>query len=215
MSRIRKHLARDEGWTLVEAILTIVVMSIMVLGLSIVLMAFKEHLDRSWSIRVMDQYGNDVIEKLTHDLRNAVDVKVRNDRGNTQRIDIKFLDPYVHDKYDWKYYRADTRNCKVYVNNSPLDLTFPPTSPGRGELYEIVQFTLTPYGQLTPNAQERQDSFRRNDAFNSATWDIRFRLRYTRRAVEPGERNWSYEKEYYNRVYMRNMNLVVKEGIIQ
>jgi len=205
---------RDEGWTLVEAVLTIVVMAIMMLGLTIVLMAFREHLDRSWSVRVMDQYGNDVIEQLSHQLRNAVDVEVRRGRGNTHKIDIKFLDPYVHDKYNYEYWEVDTRAGKVMINNRPVDIFYPPSSPGRGESFEIVQFTMTPYGQLTPNRRERTDSYRRNENFLNATYDVRLKLRYNRNAINPGERNWSYEREYSNRVYMRNMNLVVKKGIL-
>ncbi len=214
MKRVKIPIARDDGWTLMEAVLTIVVMSIMVLGLTIVLMAFREQLDRSWSIRVMDQYGNDVIETLSHDLRNAVDVDVRRGVGNTNKIDIKFLDPYHHDRFHEKNYRVDIRNARVLVNNDPIDRSFPPTQPGRGEYYEIIRFTLTPYGVSTPNPAEHQDSYRRNENFINATWDIRFKLRYNRLAVNAGERNWSYEKEYRNRVYMRNMNLVVKDGIV-
>jgi type II secretory pathway pseudopilin PulG len=207
-------IANDGGYTLVEAILSIVIMSIMVLGLSIVLMAFKEHLDRSWSVRVMDQYGNDVIEQLTHQLRNAVDVEVRNGQGNSHKIDIKFLDPYMHDTYLYNNWRVDYRTGQVVVNNVPLDRSFPPSQPGRGESFEIVRFTLTKYGESTPNIRETQDSYRRTDDFIDATWDIRFILRYNRKAINPGERNWFYEKEYHNRVYMRNRNLVVKEGIV-
>ncbi len=208
-------IGNDKGWTFVEAVLSIVIMSIMVLGLTVVLMAFKEQLDRSWSIRVMDQYGNDVVERLTHELRNAVDVTVRNGIGNTHKLDITYLDPYRHDETFTNHWRADVRSAKVLINNDPIDRTFPPTSPGRGEYFEIGKFTLTPYGQDTPNALEHQDMFRRNEKFRAATWDIRFQLIYTRNAVNPGERKWSYVKEYYNRVYMRNMNLAVKKGITQ
>ncbi|MBC8465421.1 hypothetical protein H8D57_00185 [bacterium] len=213
MKMHKYKLERDDGWTIMEAVLTIVIMSIMVIGLSIVLMAFREHLDRSWSVRVMDQYGNDVIEQLAHQLRNAVDVDVRNGWGNTHRIDVKLLDPYVHDRFDLKQWRVDPRAGTVLVNNRPLDLSFPPSAPGRGESYQIMEFTLNPYGTATKSLQERQDSFRRNESFQDATWDIRFKLRYNRAAVNPGERNWAYEKEYYNRVYMRNMNLMVEKEI--
>lgn len=208
-------LARDGGWTLVEALLSIVVMSIMILGLSIVLMAFREQLDRSWSIRVMDQYGNDVIERLTHQLRNATEVGVRRGQGNTSKIDIQFLDPHVHNLIHVESWRADLRQARIVVNNNPLDKTFPPRKMGRGESYEIVQFTMTPYGNSTPNIWERQDSFNRNAQFIGACYDLRFKLRYNKKAIAAGQRNWSFEKEYSNRVYMRNKNLIVKDGITQ
>ncbi len=215
MRKKKSALVREGGWTLVEALLSVVVMAIMILGLTVVLMAFREQLDRSWSIRAMDQYGNDVIEQLTHKLRNATDVDVRGGVGLTSKIDIKFLDPYVHDLYHTESWRADLRTCRITVNNRPLDNTFPPRRMGRGESYEILQFTMTPFGTLTPNQWEHQDAFSRNANFNGACYDLRFKLRYNKRAIAAGQHNWSYEKEYYNRVYMRNKNLIVKKGITQ
>jgi type II secretory pathway pseudopilin PulG len=204
---------RDDGWTFIEATLAIVIMAIMVLGLTIVLLAFREQLDRSWAVRVMDQYGNDVIENLTYDLRNAVGITVRGGIGNTSRIDVEYLDPVRHDQFLIAKWRADLRNLRVTRENEPVDPLFPPTNLGRGEYYEIVQFTCVPYGSDSPNDWERDDSFRRKASFMNAAWDIRFKLRYTRQAIEAGERNWSVEKEYFNRVYMRNVNLIVKQGI--
>lgn len=215
MYTLKKQLQRDGGWTFIEATISVVIMSIMILGMTIVLMAFREHLDRSWAIRVMDQYGNDVIEKLTHNMRNAVDVTVRNGPRNTHKIDLSFLDPYVLDLIHTEMWEADRGRPRIMVNNDPVDPTFPPSSPGRGESYEIVQFTVTPYGELTPNPDERRDSFSRNEKFLTGTYDIRLKLKYNRYALRAGERNWSFEKEYYNRVYMRNKNLIVKEGITE
>ncbi len=215
MKRLNIKFARDGGWTFVEALLSVVVMSIMILGLTVVLMAFHEQLDRSWSIRVMDQYGNDVIEQLTHTLRNAVDVSVRAGTGNTDRIDVKFLDPFYHDLIHTQAWRVDNRTGRVTVDNRPLVDFFPPTKMKRGENYEIVKFTLSPYGFDTPNVRERQDRFNRNDNFVNATYDIRLILRYNKKSTSPGQANWSFEKEYYNRVYMRNKNLIIKDGISQ
>jgi len=163
----------------------------------------------------MDQYGNDVIEQLTHKLRNATDVDVRNAGGNTSKIDIKFLDPYVHDLVRTESWRADLRQSRIVVNNTPLDQSFPPRRMARGESYEILQFTMSPYGSLTPNHWEHQDAFSRSAQFIGACYDLRFKLRYNKKAISAGQRNWSYEKEYFNRVYMRNKNLIVKDGITQ
>ena len=207
--------SRDEGWTFIEATLTIVIMSIMVLGLTIVLLAFREHLDRSWAIRMMDQYGNNVVEQLTHELRNAIDVNVRHDAGNTDQIDITYLEPLYLDRTYTRRWRADLRATQIKVENEPIEKLFPPKRPGRGESYQILQFTLSPYGDRTTSRElkERQDSADRSQPFLEATYEIRFKLRYNRNAINPGDRNWSYEKEYFNRVYMRNKNLPVRKQV--
>ena len=214
--RILKHkLARDGGWTFIEATLAVVIMAIMVLGLTIVLMAFREHLDRSWAIRVMDQYGNDVVERLTHELRNAIDVTVYGGVGdNYHRIVITYLDPYSHNRKITSQWDADLRTTQIKVQNEPIDPTFPPRNLGRGESYEIRRFTLTRYGARTDDEiRERQDVMNRNEGFLDATYNINFTLRYNRAAINPGERHWFYEKEYKNRVYMRNKNTIVQKGI--
>jgi len=215
MKVFRGRGGRDDGWTFIEATIAVVIMAIMVLGLTIVLLAFREQLDRSWAVRVMDQYGNNVMEEVTHDLRNATDVSVRSGGGNTSRIDIQYLDPIRHKEILTSRYRADMRNVRIEKDGRALDPTFPPRNLGRGESYEILQFTLAPYGTDTPNRWQREDSFRRKAAFIDAAWELRFKLRYNRKAINPGERNWDVTKEYYNRIYVRNRNLVVHKGITE
>ncbi len=215
MRMIKHKLPRDEGWTFIEAILSVVIMTIMVLGLTIVMLAFKEHLDRSWAIRVMDQFGNDVVERLSHEMRNALDIELFNGPGETDAIDITYLDPNSLENTHIRRWRADLRNVKILIEGIPMDKTFPPKNPGRGETYEIVKFKLVGYGQDTPNHFELIDSRRRSETFLEATYEIIFTLRYSRAAIRPGENNWSYEKTYRNRVYVRNKNLVVKHGVTQ
>ncbi len=214
MNALSLRYRRDDGWTFIEATISIVIMAIMVLGLTIVLLAFREQLDRSWAVRVMDQYGNDVIEQLTHELRNATDVDVRGGARNIDRIDVKYLDPVRHDVFRTSYWRADLRNVRITNgNNDLIDPSFPPQQMGRGESYEILQFTLSQYAVNSPNAWERDDRARRKQSFLDAAYDIRFKLRYNRNAIDIGDRNWTVEKEYFNRVYVRNKNLIVKKGI--
>lgn len=210
-----KTATREGGWTFIEAILAVVIMSIMILGLTITLLAFKEHLDRSWAVRAMDQYGNDVVENLAHELRNAVDVTVRSGAGNTHRIDIKYLDPYHHNRFNTTTWFADLRNSRIMAGTPPRPIAplFPPTRLKRGEKFVIEEFTLNPYGSNTSNRWEERDALVRKREFRDATWDIKFRIRYDRAAVYPNERNWSFTKEYRQRVYLKNKNLVVKRGV--
>ncbi len=209
----RAGVSRDEGFTFIEVMLTVVIMLIMVLGLTIVLLAFREHLDRSWSVRVMDQYGNDVIERLTHELRNAVDVEIRPGVGNTNEINISYLEPYYLDRTYIIRWRADLINCQIKVDNNAVDPSFPPRRLGKGEFFEILQFTLSKYGAITPDIEEHRDAALRNEMFLDATYDIRLKLKYNRDTLSPGERNWSYEKAYSNRVYLRNKNLPIRRQV--
>lgn len=225
--KMKRWLPRDEGWTFVEATLSIVIMAIMVLGLSILLMAFREHLDRSWAVRVMDQYGNDVVERLTHALRNAINVKVvtrvNNFEVQVDDIDVINLDNINLDRTYLNRWRADLRAVQVRSEGKPtrpgllaIDPNFPPRRLGRGEWFEIKRFTLSQYGKDFGGKEgpiwlnESVDSWSRTKPFNEATYLIRFALAYHRNAINPGEKSWKYEKEYNNRVYMRNKNLPIR-----
>lgn len=215
MSRWRNRIKQDEGWTFIEATLTIVLASIMALGLAITLLAFKEQIDRSWAIRVMDQTGTNIVEQLTHDLRNAVDVSVRGGTGNTSRVELQLLDPLrKSDAKQTVLWRADPRQVKFWRGNKIIEKDFPPTNLGYGEGYQIVRFTVSNFGDYRDNeAWARVDMPARSDAFIGATFDINLTLRYTRAKSMARQYGWTYEKEYTNRVYARNMNLLIKKGI--
>lgn len=211
MSKV-KWWVREGGWTFIEAILSVVIMSIMVLGLTIVLLAFKEHLDRSWAVRVMDQYGNDVIEQLTHELRNAYDVQVRSENQDFDRITIVEVDKFNELKHYERLWYADQRTGQIKRNHDAafVDRYYPPRRLRRGESFTITRFKLVPFGRGTNDRDEALEAQRRNKSFVNATYNIELTLRYTRGAVDPGHRNWFFEKTYHNRVYVRNMNLVYK-----
>jgi len=206
MGKLGHKLKRDSGWTFIEATLSIVIMSIMILGLTIVLLAFREHLNRSWAERAMDQYGNDALEMLTHEMRNGVDVTVRQ-TGDTDRITVKWLDPWVADLIHSDLWYADLRAAQIKKNNKPIDERFPPPRLRRGESYQIVRFWLLKYGEIRTgmdvkdmdNPKERLDAFSRSKDYNEATYTIWLSLRY-KWGPGPLER---FDKTYKNTVYLR------------
>lgn len=215
MSRWRSRLAQDDGWNIIEAVLTIVLGAIMALGLAITLLAFKEQIDRSWAVRLMDQTANNIVEQLTHDIRNAVDVTVRGGTGNTSRIECKILDPLrKSDAQQTVLWRADTRQTRFWRGNKVLERDFPPTNLGFGESYQIVRFTVSTFGANKDNETwARVDMPGRSDAFVDAMFDINLTMRYTRSKNMARTYGWTFEKEYTNRVYARNMNLIIKKGV--
>jgi len=211
----RKEVARDDGWTFIEATLTIVIASIMALGLAITLLAFKEQLDRSMAIRTMDQYANDVLEELTHDLRNATAVRINSGAANTSRVEIDLLDPLrKNDQSQTAFWYADRRQARVWRGNRLVDPYFPPTNIGRGEAYSILAFTVSPFGNIVDEEPWiRFDRPQRTNEFINATYDINLIMRYDRLAVGDHRYSWGFQKRYSNRVYTRNANLLVKKGI--
>lgn len=60
----KTHARNDEGWTFIEAAFSIVLLTVVFLGFSLTLLTFREWMDRSWAIRAMDQYANDLMSRL-------------------------------------------------------------------------------------------------------------------------------------------------------
>jgi type II secretory pathway pseudopilin PulG len=214
MKKKRYFKSGDEGFTFIETLLTVVVMSIMILGLTIVMMAFRDHLDRSWAIRVMDQYANDVIENLSYEIRNATEVTVRSDTRVTDRIVVIRPYEYNPDLPIETLWYADLRTGQVKRDHRPIDLLYPPKRLRRGESFQIVEFKLYQYGEVENNdsfdPMERLDSQWRNENFNNATYDLKLTLVYNRGTINVGDRPWFFQKTYDNRIYMKNMNVTVK-----
>lgn len=95
----------QDGFTLIEVLLTVVIMAIASLGLTVPLVGFSSQVERASTIQTMDQYGNDVIETLTHDLRNAHDVSILRDN----RFTLKFNEL---EESSWKLSRG-----QILINN--------------------------------------------------------------------------------------------------
>ena len=67
----------NNGFTLIEVLITILIVSIFVSGLTILTITIKEYMARNWIIRTIDQYSNDSLELLSHKLINCDSLLIR------------------------------------------------------------------------------------------------------------------------------------------
>ncbi len=64
----------DSGWTLLEATISVVLISLIFLGFTVSTLSFREWMDRSWAIRVVDQYANDVLSNIDSLMRVGIEI---------------------------------------------------------------------------------------------------------------------------------------------
>lgn len=232
MCRFNRNIADDRGWTLAEAVVTMVITAIMVLGLTVTVLAVKEQLNRSWAVRVMDEYANDVIENVTHDLRNAAGVRIpqiNQENDPFDRVAMGFVTNWDR-PYDtsWCYYAADPRGIRITKTGylaKELIPRFVPTKMEPNERYSIQMFNVGRYGASYPaliratgrtisNWEERErreanvlrDPNNPHQDFVNSLWDVRLVMKYTKTATVPGQKDYEVVREYFNRVYVRNLN---------
>ncbi len=143
-------------------------------------------------------------------------------------INVFIPDPANYDTTIKNRWRADTRAVQVSAEDKPrraglvpIDPYFPPRRLGRGERFEIKRFTLSNYGTDFNGKEgpiwtnENADSWARSATFKNATYLIRFELAYYENPIKSGDYPWKCVKEYNNRVYMRNKNLLIKKQLEQ
>jgi hypothetical protein len=223
MQAIRRKIWRDEGWTFIEATLSIVIMTIMVLGLTILMLAFKEHLDRSWAVRTMDQYGNDMLEVIAHDLRNANDATVSKDTDFFDKLNIHTVDKYNPNVVHSTVYSVNRLLGVIVRNNRIIDATYPPRRLRRNEAFQIVSFKVRNFGDFDgveagsvvfdPRERVEATNGIHNEKFLKGMYTFSLVLRYYRGPVQIGDHEWFLQRSYDSRAYIRNKNLTYKQGI--
>ncbi len=141
----------ERGWTFIEATMGVILTSILVLGLAVTMLAMRETMDRSLAIRIMDQYGTDIMRHFQRVAETAlrVDPIASQSSGTMDHFDIIYRDPFTLALSSHRY-RA-TRFVGVFIDGQRLDPQFPPTRVQRGdtgllhpgESFTITKFTVT------------------------------------------------------------------------
>lgn len=128
-----KEIARqDQGFTFLEATISVVLMTVVFLGFTVGLLAFREWINRSWAIRVMDQYANDVTSHIEENLRKGNTIERTPNQNGLGSFKITVVDflryPDYQDTYEYYYSAHPTQGVKYAVGNvapQPIEADFP------------------------------------------------------------------------------------------
>lgn len=164
------RMRKDEGFTFIEATISVVLLTIVFLGFTVTLLAFREWMDRAWAIRVMDQYANDILSNLDATMRIADGITLnQNQYGlgsfslSVPQFNFNNTTLPVLTNNIFTYSAKPTEGVYVAQNNAApqkLDKDFPPQNWKTGRKqhkFTITEFRYT--GTQPWNTMGRQPYF--------------------------------------------------------
>jgi hypothetical protein len=193
----------ERGWTFIEATIGAVLASVIVLGLAVTMMAMRETVDRSLAIRIMDQYGNNVMKhfETAFETANVYVTVPSQSSGQMDMFELHYRDPFTH-VYTIDRYRA-TQNYGIMLNNQRLDPEFPPRPMPQGKAFGVLNegesFAITRF--TAENVIRRGNTI----VFTGGSVRITLTIRYTREANNPGEQDYHRFMTYETMCFMKNM----------
>lgn len=207
--RSKKLLGSDQGWTYAETIVSMVMLTIIFLGFTVTLLAFREWINRSWAIRVMDQYANDVMSDIEANLRRASRITQNPAQYGLGSFTVEvdsILNYYPALFLQTRRYTYSARpNFGIYKaidNTAPqkIDPDFPPEDWENSHRFVFTEFSY-PGPYVVPNTA--------NNYFSDGMVRVYMSIRYERPRKEEtsmGIQNRKYTlfKRYSVSIYMKN-----------
>jgi len=205
-----KPARRDEGWTFIEALFSVVLVTVVFLGFTITLLAFRELLERAWAIRVMDQYANLLVNDIQRKLRTGTAISLNPGQYGlgsfmftVPNYNFKNVNDPLQFNTSFKYSANPGQGIMIGVDNTAPQ-QFDPEFTHEGWT-SLHRFSVVAF-EYDPNAFNQAG---RLPYFYQTMAQITFTLRYDRpRQVEtPGgsvNRTFSLEKSYTVSGFMKN-----------
>jgi hypothetical protein len=192
----------EQGWTFIEATMGVILVSIIVLGLAVTMLAMRDTVDRSLAVRVMDQYGNDIMahfQKVFETANKFVPIPSQSS-GTMDHFELVYIDPFSGVQVRHRYQPSKTQGIKM--DSRCLDPQFPPQTYRRNNgvavLDENESFTVT---RFTAVEAPREGN---SVAFSHGTIRVTMTIRYTRKSVDPGEGDYTRDMTYSTLCFMKN-----------
>ena len=136
---------KQSGFTLIETLVTVALLALMLVGFRYTLEAYWEQINRSWSERYLEQYGNSVVEYIARNIINAKQIDIAANQGLFATFYV-VLDEPMSGNYTVTY--SATADEGVTENNEKIMSDYPPTKwnnhstaiLGPRESFEVLEF---------------------------------------------------------------------------
>jgi len=84
---------KQGGFTLIETLVTVTMLSVVLIGFRYTLYSYWEVINRSWSLRYTEQYGNSVVEYIARNIINARAITIGANQGDLGVFYVTLNDP--------------------------------------------------------------------------------------------------------------------------
>ena len=168
----------QRGFTLIETLVALVIMSVMFIGFRYTMLAFTEQINRSYSERQLEQYGNTMVEYLARNLTNAKRIYVPPNSGELGSFTAFYDDPNTGE-YDVLFEASNklwlTEDGERIIKDFPPDQSKSSIQGNLGpdETYRLLEFTIDSVRRYDPPYNNPED-------FYGRLYQISLKLRYQR-----------------------------------
>lgn len=168
---------RQSGFTLIETLVVVTLMALVLVGFRYTLTSFWETINRSWTVRAVEQYGNSVVEYIARNTINAKKIDLAVNQGNYGTFYVTLENPMTG-YYQVTYSSSDDG---IEENGEPIFEDFPfenwdshyESILGPREKIEIEQFGGEYIRRVNAPYANPPD-------FEGRVFQINLRLKYTR-----------------------------------
>lgn len=204
-------LKQDGGWTFIEAMFSVILISVVFLGFTISLMALRETFNRAWAMRIMDQYALNFSEELRRKLRTATDRYINPPQYNYNAFRLKIpeykfgnLINIILAQRNYNFSVNPVEGIRMGIDNvspQPYDVEFQHTNWSAKHRFFIGDFKL--------DTEYFKENGVRQSYFYDSMAKIDFTIRYERaRELESPQgligRTFIFEKSYTVSAFMKN-----------
>jgi prepilin-type N-terminal cleavage/methylation domain-containing protein len=116
---------RQKGFTLIETLVVVTLSALLFIGFRYTFVVFSEQLNRSWSQRYLEQYGNSVIEYVARNIINARAITIGASQGSFGTFYATVTDPFTGN-YQVMYSSSDQgvkENNQSIFSEYPLEIS--------------------------------------------------------------------------------------------
>lgn len=112
----------QKGFTIIETLVVVVLSALLIIGFRYTFQVYWEQLNRSWSQRYLEQYGNSIVEYIARNVINAKQITLGQNQGNYGTFYVTLMDPFTGN-YQVTY---SSTNEGITENNQKIFAEYPP-----------------------------------------------------------------------------------------
>ena len=200
------------GFTLVETLVTVVLLSGMLIGFRYILLGYWEQINRSWAERYMEQYGNSVVEYVARNIKNAIRIEIPENSGILGTFTVYFADSLAASGERGVQYSSEAEEG-IFEDDEKIIWDFPPPNfdsrsksiLGPRELFELVEFRIDSIYHPEP-------PFYNQAEFKERLMEITLKIRYIKQNDAAQSKNYIRQMTFSRQVSMLMASLWKKEN---
>ncbi|MBZ0263436.1 prepilin-type N-terminal cleavage/methylation domain-containing protein [bacterium] len=198
---LRQKMQNRRGFTILEVALTLALSSVLLYGMVVLVLQFKEVIWINMQLRNAEEFAMDYIYTFTKHMKNGYSAEIVN-QSWPSRARVWYIDPddatLSKDLYDFRR-DPNTGLPTVYVNNRRVrQQDFPPVGDGRDNFVVDARTFRIYYNEIDPG--------RTPEKWNESYITLSFSMTYTREPIFPYRNRYEKRMDFQGSAFVYNDN---------